>query len=338
MASDNSLFTSMRTFPTADEMSDLDYWQRLLPEFSVSQQPFRTAEYDYHFSLKQTDQLSKQIRKEGYFQSEPIVPMREIDPLAQAVARINQAGILPVFIAVYDQFWQLLHSFRNTFKPILGELYRMSPDFWVWHIAPNSTARGWTFHRDAQINRPFDTSAKIHEDGQLRLCTIWIPLTDATTHNSCIYVLPFPQDPAIQSFLRKESMEKIHQHAQLTNWTNIRALPAQAGSVLGWNPYILHWGSQSTDWATHARVSIGIYYEAADSPMVGYPFDNEGRRYVNLRDRDCRLSFEDRLRIIANILARYGNKGQGNKGQMDNEPNFSWAVNEFSKRWKFRQE
>jgi hypothetical protein len=145
-------------------------------------------------------------------------------------------------------------------------------------------------------------------------------------------VLPFPQDPAVQSFLRKQSLETIQQQAQLTNWTNIRALPAQAGSVLGWSAYIIHWGSQSTDWATHARVSMGIYYETADAPMVGRPFDPEGRRYINLHDRDFRISFQDRLRIIANIFAIYGNGPQ-----MANEPNFSPAVNDFCQRWKHRQ-
>jgi ectoine hydroxylase-related dioxygenase (phytanoyl-CoA dioxygenase family) len=215
---------------------------------------------------------------------------------------------------------------------MLGESYRLSPDFWAWHVAPNSTGRGWVFHRDAEIGRPFDASAHIREDGQPRLCTIWIPLTDATTHNSCIYVLPFPQDPAMQSFLRKQSLETIQQQAQLTNWTNIRALPAQAGSVLGWSAYIIHWGSQSTDWATHARVSLGIYYETADAPMVGRPFDPEGRRYINLHDRDFRISFEDRLRIIANIFAIYGDGPQ-----IANEPNFSTAVNDFCQRWKHRQ-
>jgi hypothetical protein len=154
-------------------------------------------------------------------------------------------------------------------------------------------------------------------------------LTDATPHNSCIYVLPFPHDPAIKAFLNNEIPMVIQQQANLTNWSNIRALPARAGSVLGWTPYILHWGSSSTDWATHARVSIGIYYEAADSPMIGRPFDINGRRYINQHDTDFQISFEDRLTIIANILSIYIRSGH-----MVSEPNFSIAVNDFCQRWK----
>jgi hypothetical protein len=143
-------------------MSDMAFWQRLLPHESISERPFHSAESDHRFSDTQADRLSRQIRKEGYFQSEPVIPAQEYEPLAQAITRINQARMLPVFVAVYDRFWQFLHSLRNTFKPMLGESYRLSPDFWAWHVAPNSTGRGWAFHRDAEIGGPFDANAHIH--------------------------------------------------------------------------------------------------------------------------------------------------------------------------------
>jgi hypothetical protein len=238
---------------------------------------------------------------------------------------------MPPYIAVFDEFWQFLQGLRNTLNPILGTSYRLSPDYWAWHIETNAASRGWIFHRDANLDRPFDAQAHMHADGKPRLCTVWTPLTDATTHNSCIYVLPFPHDPAIQSFLRKESMAQIQQHAQTTDWTNVRALPAQAGSLLGWNPYIAHWGSRSTEWATHPRISLGIYYEAADSPQVGRPFDSEGRRYIDVHNPDFRFGFEHRLAIIANLMAIYAHRGQ-----MVNEPNFSPAVIDFCQRWAIK--
>jgi hypothetical protein len=329
MMPDNRPAPAEKHFPTAEEMSDIAFWQRLLPEESIGERPFRASKTDIRFSADQAGLLSRQIRKEGYFQSTPVIPGAETAALTRAIARLDAARVLPVFVAMYDRYWQFLHSLRNTLNPILGDGYRLSPDFWAWHVTPGPSRRGWVFHRDADISRPFDAHAHLHEDGRPRLCNIWIPLTDATTHNSCIYVLPFPHDPAIQSFLQKQSMQTIQQQAQLTNWTNVRALPAQAGSVLGWSPYIIHWGSQSTEWATQARVSLGIYYESADSPMVGRPFDSEGRRYIGLHDEDFRISFEDRLRIIANILAIYGEGVQ-----MANEPNYSPAVITFSQRWR----
>lgn len=321
--------TPTGAFPTADAMSSVAYWQRLLPEFNISEHPFNSQKSEHRFTTEQAGQLSRQIKKEGYFRSDPIIPSAEFKPLAQAIARLDHTRNLPVFVAIYDEFWQFLHSLRNTLTPILGESYRLTPDFWVWHVPPNDSGRGWKLHRDSALGRPFDKHARIREDGSPRLCTVWIPLTNATTDNSCIYVLPFPHDPAMQSFMRKESLDKIQQASQRTDLTNIRALPAQAGSVLGWTPYIAHWGSQSTEWATHARVSIGIYYEAVDAPKAGRPSYPERFQYIDHHDTDYCVSFEDRLRIIATILSTYINNGQ-----MVNEPNFAPSANDFCQRWQ----
>jgi hypothetical protein len=310
-------------------MGDIAFWRQLIPEFNIGAQPFRKPQGEHRFSDDQAIRLSRQIKQEGYFQSEPIIPPHEVESLANGIARLANAGAMPLFIGVYDEFWQFLYRLRNTFIPILGESYRLPPDYWAFHIAPGATKRGWHVHRDSPIVKPFDADSRIREDGTPRLCTIWIPFTDATTHNSCIYVLPYPHDPVVQSFLRKEDMATMQQHAQRMNLTAARALPAQAGSVLGWSSHVLHWGSQSTDWATHPRVSVGIYYEAADGPRIGVPFDDAGRRYIDMHDPGFRLDFQDRLAIIANILAIYIENSQ-----MVNEQYFSPAVAEFCQRWK----
>lgn len=331
MASDELLQTNSVTMPAAEEMADEEFWRRLLPEFSITEQPIQSERHGIHFSDVEADRLSRQVRKEGYFQSDPIIPTQELEPLAQAISTLDQARILPLFIAIYDEFWRFLQNFTETFNPILGESYMLTADFWAWHITPNDSGRGWHLHRDSVLTKRFDENARIREDWSPRLCTIWIPLTDANTHNSCIYVLPFPHDPAIQSFMRKENPAEIQRQAQFTNWSNVRALPAKAGSVLGWTPYIAHWGSQSTEWATHPRVSIAIYSEAADAPLGDRPPQLEMLRHINLHDRGLRIGFEDRLKVIANIISVYIDNGQ-----MNTEPNYSPAVNEFCRRWKYQ--
>jgi len=227
-------------FPTADDLGNPDFWRQLLPEFSITEQPLHAAQGDYRLSDRQTERALEQIRKEGYFQTEPVISAQCFEPLARAIADIDQAHVLPVFIAVYDRLWQFLHSLRHTFRPLLGEKYRLTPDFWAWHITPSDTRQGWSAHRDATLDG--DPAHVIREDGSPRLCTIWIPLTDVTTHNSCIYVLPFPHDPGLQAFLRRESPADIQQRGMTTRVSDMRALPARAGSLLGWSPYIVHWG------------------------------------------------------------------------------------------------
>ena len=138
----------------------------------------------------------------------------------------------------------------------------------------------------------------IRRDGLPRLFTMWIPLTDATTHNSCIYVLPFPKDPVMRFYLGGASLQGLHaaSNKMSQQWSKVRALPAAAGSILAWSTYILHWGSESTEWTDAPRISIGVYCETEDAPrLCDRPFDAQGRSYVNFQDTDYRLSPEERL-------------------------------------------
>ena len=313
--------------PTAEQLGDRAFWERLQPDLAVTEHPFRTKDGDFRMTTRQEQRALDQIMEEGYFQIPPVIPPADYRPLAQAIARLDEARVLPVFISVYDVFWQFLYGLRNTFVAILGEAYRLPPDFWVWHITPNAGGRGWNVHRDATLTgNPSDC---VRPDGRPRLCTVWVPLTDATPHNSCIYVLPFTQDPCVMAYLKHASPEEIERQKKHTNMFNVRALPAAAGSLLGWSPYIAHWGSISTKWADEARVSVGIYYQSADVKSIGRLFDATGRRHIETADSDFRLDFENRMTIIANILTNYIDSGH-----MSTERNYSPAVRQFWERWK----
>jgi hypothetical protein len=123
------------------------------------------------------------------------------------------------------------------------------------------------------------------------LLTIWIPFTDATPLNSCIYVLPLSLDPNYPANTRALTIDRFQ---------DIRALPAKAGSVLGWNQYLLHWGSRSCSRAEQARISWGIYFQSGDVAL----FDPLARK---LRGR---LTFEERLVFIATAIARYAGRSR----------------------------
>lgn len=65
-------------------------------------------------------------------------------------------------------------------------------DMLAWLIDPRNDGAGFAPHRDRQ---PDDVPASFRADGSAKLATCWVPLTDATTANSCLYVLPRGQDP-----------------------------------------------------------------------------------------------------------------------------------------------
>jgi hypothetical protein len=118
---------------------------------------------------------------------------------------------------------------------------------------------------------------------------LWITLADATPTNSCMYVLPAPQDPGYRSGARDTAFDR----SQLQD---VRALPAPAGSVLGWTTHLMHWGSRSSPDATEPRISATAYVQRADRPPASSAI-------MDFRDP---VPFEQRLAWIAASIGEPG--------------------------------
>jgi hypothetical protein len=124
-----------------------------------------------------------------------------------------------VFSFVYDQFWAApwAPSIGDLALKYLGQGYRQNPNLWTYYVAPQKGAGGWPPHTDS---------------GRVDRLTVWIPLTDTSVDNGCIYVIPrdrmpacLPQDfHAITAVNWQELTGLLH---------SVRALPARAASALG---------------------------------------------------------------------------------------------------------
>jgi hypothetical protein len=257
------------------------FWRGLCPDLRISPEPFAGPSVPLpSLPPDAAPRLVEQIVEEGYFQTAPLLPLPEMERLAAAVSTVVAAGYHPLFATVYDEIWQMLAKLGNVLDPILGAGFRAVPDFWLWHVDADPERSGWAPHRDLQYKNT------LRPDGRPTLITVWIPFTDATPLNSCIYVLPLSRDPSYPANVHNRSIEHLQ---------DVRALPAQAGSILGWNQYLLHWGSRSSRRADRPRISLGIYFQSGDVP----PFDPLARE---LRGP---LSFELRLAFIGTAFLRY---------------------------------
>jgi hypothetical protein len=312
-------------FPDRLQLADVDYFRGLNPDLTISDYPFQAGAEPFVLPDGELDRLSRQLRTEGYLVSGPVIPAQRVRQLSEAIQRLHAAKVLPVFITLYDEYWSFLRTLSATLDTVVGSSYRVTCDVWAWCVPPGASRRGWVPHRDANITGPFDPAKSyIRANGAPRLFTLWIPLTDATPHNSCIYVLPFPKDPVMRAFLGGANLQGLQEASKNMGMhlPEVRALPAEAGSVLAWSAYILHWGSESTDWALAPRISIGVYCETTDAPRVcERPFDSQGRSYVDFSDPKYRLSPENRLTIIKNIISTYAASNQ-----FQTEENFSPEV------------
>lgn len=161
--------------------------------------------------------------------------------------------------------------------------YRALPDFWVWHVHPNESAAGWGPHRDR-------VQPTVDADNSPHTLTVWLPFTDATPLNGCIYVVPAHFDERFHQRRWDGEGNNVVQNPQ-----DIRALPATAGSLLAWNQGVLHWGSRGSRLGVAPRISAAFEFQRGDRPPFNSPLLDPGRL----------PSFTERLGLIGKQALQY---------------------------------
>jgi hypothetical protein len=317
--------------PGLDKLEDVEFWSTINDDATITDRPFSKRKSQYRIGSEQEAKLVRQIVEDGYFESPMFIDPQETEELRRIIGNLHAHNIMPLYVTIYDEFWELLYRLRWIITPILGGNCRFLPDFWAWYIEPRDDNAGWKPHRDAQPVR-----GMIRTDGRPRLCTLWIPLMDVEASNSCIYVLPRKYDDELRKMIHRSRDDPDRGEIQkfpitTQNLTRVRALPVREGAIIGWDATTFHWGSGSSQWATEPRISIGIYIESQDIPLHGLPFNETGMRHIDLDDPDFRMPFETRLTVIANILDTYIYKF--NKGT-ESDAFLSEAVRQFHNKWR----
>ena len=258
------------------EASARRFWAELNPELKIGEAQVEPLfEVDDAWRLE----LWSDLRTEGYFHLGPRLPPAHVARMAAALLRLRQANIPPVFMYVYDDLYNLHGYLRGFLAALLGEGFRVLPDLWAWCVEPGPMERGWRPHRD----RDFDC---LRPNGQPKSISIWVPLTEATPWNGCMYVMPAAKDPHYKARVKKYDVATLQ---------DIRALPAEPGSVLGWTQALLHWSGRSSSRAKEPRLSFSIEYQRGDEPAFNEP----------LLDPLVLPPFERRLGLIGKQIHQY---------------------------------
>lgn len=263
----------------ADQWADLSFWKGLAPALRIMDQPFLSSTQLFDVNAQTTQALYDLMRVEGYFQLPPVDWALPMDEMVALITRLDASGIPLPFAFLYDEFWILYVKLHRVIEPILGPGYFRMPDFWVWFVDPRRDGRGWRPHRDK-------TTGTLRPDGSPLSLTVWLPLTDATTLNGCMYMVPADRDPTYNT---------PDQGKWQIDYQDIRALPAQAGSIFMWNQAVLHWGSRGVTRENRPRVSAAFEFQSAEIPPFNEPLMNP----LTVP------GFEQRLWLVAKQILQY---------------------------------
>lgn len=270
--------------PLFSQAEDINYWRSLKPDSNISDNPFSGCESFSDIDNQILDEYALQLREEGYFQTNSLIPAATIQEMRECIDRVKEAGFPPMFALVYDVFYQALGYFHSTFTGIMGSGYKLVPNFWVYYIDTFDTGKGFEPHRDAEYEDTIDAN------GMPTVITIWITISDANPLNSCMYILPSNRDPQYA-----EAIKNLKTPANQFALEDIRALPTAAGILSCWDQYVFHWGSRSSKRAKEPRISYAAYCQRGDIA----PVDD-----VTI-DIPSEVDFKTRLGLICRGLYRY---------------------------------
>jgi hypothetical protein len=275
----------------AGEIHDPDFWRALNPELTISDAPIAGRVPPTPMPLAEAEAHARHLIAEGYLLAPPLFSTEEITRLRVAVERVVAQGLPSGFAWLYDECYGLFARLEHVLMPMLGPSPLMLPeDFWVFHVpadTPDRTGFGaYGPHRDYVVDRHF------LEGGLPRVLSIWIPLTDVTPLDSCMYVVHPDADPDYHS----ESMQVRPEALVLQG---IRALPTPAGGLIAFSTRVAHWGSRSSAEATGPRISITCLLQRRDTA----PF------LAEVLDLTQGVTWERRLRLVMSSLGATGLEG-----------------------------
>jgi ectoine hydroxylase-related dioxygenase (phytanoyl-CoA dioxygenase family) len=236
---------------------------------------------------------------EGHFVGEPTIPPELLTACLGAIDLVTEAGAPPLAALAFDAPWEVQTLLGDYAEAALDGAALLLPATWIWKLTADEP-RGWEPHRD----RP---RCEVDDRGAPMAISLWVALTDATPENGCMYVLPANLDIQYRN-------PRATPHA--LSMQHIRALPARAGSVLGWTSPLLHWGGTAKA-GVPGRASIAFEFQSARYPPTDeqsfprgwFPTAAERRALIDLHWRQYLHMHEsppDRRQRLTAVLDALG--------------------------------
>ena len=213
-------------------------------------------------------------------------------------------------ILVYDEVWVMAHQIAEIMRTVSGGCTN-SQDALAWSITPSLNQAGFAPHRDRQ---PVDVRGSFRADGSPRYCTCWIALSNASTDNSCLYLIPREHDPGYDAgddhrIDAEDPLASIFKRDVAVQ--SVRACPLPPGGALLFSHRAMHWGSSGRPDCSRPRVSLSFGHSdpTFEAPYFARPFEQlpfpHPRVRIALASAQL-IAYHERFDFGIALLRRFG--------------------------------
>jgi len=250
---------------------DTAYWESLSCGLTIAKEG-GIPEGKLNFPAACVQQAQQSLKEKGYFKAEPTQWDVDHSKVVATIHNLMNNGWPAVFIYMFDEPWQLLERAWDVYEQALGAAAILEPTVYCWCLKP---ALGGANRKSASQNfgmphRDYRWSESCLENGSPKLLTVWMPLTEANTHNGTINVLPKEYD---QHFDANDSWE--HMRGALAGEGSViqelrfpvqgaTPIPCKPGDCLGWMGNLIHWGSRCSTHVERPRANLGCTFRRKD--------------------------------------------------------------------------
>ncbi|MBX9875534.1 MAG: phytanoyl-CoA dioxygenase family protein [Beijerinckiaceae bacterium] len=243
-----------------EQALDVDRWRRLAPFASIGSGRWDDGEAS-SISDSAADREKRRLDEDGYFRLRQVFDSARIARMRRIVEAVRADGWPVAFAFVFDDFWTIARSPRiaSFLGKALGEAYLQNTVVWAHWVPGERGVAGWSPHED-------------YRDVGDTFLSVWIPLSDATVENGCMFLLPGASSREIS--MATEERRDLPPTVFRRALQDVIALPASAGSMIGWRGDVLHWGGANTG-GSEPRLSLALEFRARgakasrfESPLI----------------------------------------------------------------------
>ena len=130
--------TAALSFSLENDLTRQEFWLERFPELSIDE-AFTASKANSPPAAEATlASVRERIIEEGYFQEQDELLAEFASRMCPSIERCVAMGISPAFLFLFDESWQCFYRQNQFISSLIGEQYKILPDFWVWHVNPEN--------------------------------------------------------------------------------------------------------------------------------------------------------------------------------------------------------